>query len=132
MDFSELARRTRAGRWEPNADVVLEDTARRVVVRVEAAGVDPESLRAHVDGRELFIIGRRADTMRWRDGSLLQKEISDGEFIKRLHLPVAVEFQDIDATYADGMLNVVLPVAASEYIPAIRTEIHVVVKRIIA
>ncbi|HET7815757.1 MAG TPA: Hsp20/alpha crystallin family protein [Candidatus Baltobacteraceae bacterium] len=131
MDYQELVRRPHSARWEPNADLVIEEAARRVVVRVEAAGVDPESLRAHVDDRFLFITGRRADTMRWRDGSLLQKEISDGEFLKKLYLPAAVQFEDVTATYQDGMLTIVLPVSASAFIPLAHTEIRVVVKRVV-
>ncbi|MFN2448530.1 MAG: Hsp20/alpha crystallin family protein [Candidatus Baltobacteraceae bacterium] len=132
MDFQELVRRPHGGRWEPNADLVIDESSRRVLVRVELAGVEPESLQAFIDGRHLFISGRRARTMRLRDGSLLQKEIPDGEFMKKLHLPVSVEYGEVTATYVDGMLTLALPVAASEYIPVMRTEIHVTVKRILA
>jgi len=132
MDFQELVRRPHAALWEPNADLVIDEAARRIVVRVELAGVEPESLRAFVDERQLIISGRRAETMRLRDGSLLQKEIPDGEFIKRMHLPVSVQYGEVTATYVDGMLTIALPLAASEYIPVMRTEIHVIVKRILA
>ena len=118
--------------WEPNADVVIDDAARLVVVRVELAGADSDSLRVFVDERHLFIAGRRAETVRLRNGSFLQKEIADGEFIKKLHLPVAVQYGEVTATYADGMLTIALPIAATEYIPATRTEIRMIVKRILA
>lgn len=118
--------------WEPNADVVIDDAARTVVVRVELAGADSESLRVFVDERHLFISGRRADTARLRNGSFLQKEIADGEFVKKIALPVGVQYDDVTATYADGMLTIGLPVAAPEYIPASRTEIRMIVKRILA
>jgi HSP20 family molecular chaperone IbpA len=118
--------------WEPNADVVIDDAARLVVVRVELAGADSESLRVFVDERHLFIAGRRAETVRLRNGSFLQKEIADGEFVKKLHLPVAVHYGEVTATYADGMLTIALPIAATEYIPATRTEIRMIVKRTLA
>lgn len=118
--------------WEPNADVVIDDAARLVVVRVELAGADSDSLRVFVDERHLFIAGRRAETVRLRNGSFLQKEIADGEFVKKLHLPVAVQYGEVTATYADGMLTIALPIAATEYIPATRTEIRMIVKRILA
>ncbi len=130
MDFQEFVRRPRGAHWEPNADVVIDEASQRVVVRVELAGVEPESLRVFVDERHLFISGRRADTMRLRIGSLVQKEIADGEFVKKMHLPVSVQYDEITATYTDGMLTIALPVAASEYITLARTEIHVIVKRI--
>ncbi len=118
--------------WEPNADVVIDDAARSLVVRVELAGADSESLRVFVDERHLFISGRRADTARLRNGSFLQKEIADGEFIKKIALPVGVQYGEVTATYADGMLTIALPIAATEYIPASRTEIRMIVKRILA
>ncbi|HET6896204.1 MAG TPA: Hsp20/alpha crystallin family protein [Candidatus Baltobacteraceae bacterium] len=118
--------------WEPNADVVIDDEARSLVVRVELAGADSESLRVFVDERDLFISGRRADTARLRRGSFLQKEIADGEFVKKIALPVGVQYGEVTATYADGMLTIALPVAAPEYLPASRTEIRMIVKRILA
>ena len=118
--------------WEPNADVVIDDEAGSLIVRVELAGADSESLRVFVDERHLFISGRRADTARLRGGSFLQKEIADGEFVKKIALPVGVQYGEVAATYADGMLTIALPVAAPEYLPATRTEIRMIVKRILA
>lgn len=129
MDLLVLRSR---GVWEPNADVVIDDAARLLVVRVELAGADSESLRVFVDERHLFIAGRRADGARLRNGSFLQKEIADGEFVKKIHLPVSVQYGEVTATYADGMLTIALPIAATEYIPATRTEIRMIVKRTLA
>ncbi|MDP9110819.1 MAG: Hsp20/alpha crystallin family protein [Candidatus Eremiobacteraeota bacterium] len=126
--FADLVRRPRNGRWEPNADVVLNDAGTSVCVRVEVAGAVAESLRVAVDERHLFIVGRRVDGARPR-GSFIQKEIEYGEFIKKIHLPVAVEYGDVTATYADGILTIALPVAQPEYIPTARTEIRLIVKR---
>jgi len=129
--FAELIQRPRAGRWEPNADVVIDEDARRLVVRVELAAADSDNLRVFVDERHLFISGKRSESARLRGGSFLQKEIADGEFIKKLHLPVAVAHDEVTATYADGMLTIALPIAAGEYLPATRTEIRMIVKRIL-
>jgi HSP20 family molecular chaperone IbpA len=123
--------RTRAV-WEPNADVVIDEGARTILVRVELAGTDSESLRVFVDERELVIAGRRSERARLRSGSFLQKEIADGEFLKKLQLPVAAAYESITATYADGMLTIALPIASTEFIPATRTEIRMIVKRILA
>ncbi|MDQ2681663.1 MAG: Hsp20/alpha crystallin family protein [Candidatus Eremiobacteraeota bacterium] len=123
--------RSRAG-FEPNADVFLDEEGGRVIVNVELAGADPESLRIDVDERHLFIIGRRGDAPRLHCGSFLQKEIAYGDFVKQLHLPVAVRYEDVEAAYADGILTVYLPVSATDYIPTTRTEIRMIVKRTLA
>ena len=130
--FAEVTKRHRGGRWEPNTDVFIDEDQGRVVVQVELAGADAENLRIAVDERHLFIIGRRADPSRFSRGSFLQKEIEYGEFIKKIHLPVAVEYETVSAIYGAGILTIRLPVAATEYVPTARTEIRMIVKRTLA
>ena len=96
---------------------------------VEVAGADPESLRVVVDERFFIIGGRRREAARLRSGSFVQKEIAHGEFVKRIALPVAVEYDCIAATYEDGFLIVVAPIAVTAYRPTARTELHILVKR---
>ena len=127
MDF---VLRTRIGTFEPNADVFIDEEGGRVVVVVEVAGVDPDALHVGVDERHLYVGGRRREAARLRHGSFAQKEIGYGEFVKRIGLPVPVEYGDIAATYADGLLVIALPIAAMAYRPTARTELHILVKRI--
>jgi HSP20 family protein len=126
MDF---VLRTKLGSFEPNADVFVDEDGGRVVAIVEVAGADADTLRVGVDERHLYIGGRRLEAVRLRNGSFVQKEIAYGEFAKRIHLPVAVEYDQIAASYADGLLIIALPVAATAYRPTARTELHILVKR---
>lgn len=130
--FAELTKRSRTGRWEPNADVFYDEASERVIVNVEAAGADPDSLRIGIEGRHLFIIGQRVEISRFGNGSFLQKEIEYGEFVKKIHLPMAVHYQDVSAAYRDGILRIHLPVAPIEYLPMSRTEIRMTIKRTLA
>jgi HSP20 family protein len=125
----EFVVRTRVGAFEPNADVFVDEEERRVVAVIEVAGATPESLRIAVDERYLLISGRRFEAVRLRRGSFVQKEIAYGDFVKRIHLPVAVEFEGVAASYDDGLLIVVAPIAATAYLPTARTELHIMVKR---
>lgn len=127
MDFDGL--RVMRGAWEPNVDVVVDDEQRSVFVRAEIAGGDSESLRVFVDERFLYISGFRARAARL-GGSYLQKEIADGGFLKRIRLPVAIDYGELTATYADGILTIALPIAPGECIPTARTEIRMIVKRV--
>ncbi|HEY8298562.1 MAG TPA: Hsp20/alpha crystallin family protein [Candidatus Baltobacteraceae bacterium] len=129
--FAELVRRPRGGRFEPNVDVVHDEAGGLLLVKIEIAGADAESLRIFVDERHLFISGRRAAAAHLRTGSFLQKEIEYGDFVKKIHLPIAVQYGDVTATYGDGMLTIALPIAEREYIPTTRTEIRLIVKRIL-
>lgn len=122
--------RPRLGTFEPNADVVVDEEQGVVIVAVEVAGADPKSLRVEVDDRSLTISGVRSEAARIRRGSFIQKEISYGSFAKRVRLPVLVDLLgDAQATYADGVLVITLPISATAYAPASRTEIRMIVKR---
>ncbi len=126
MDFVV---RPRLG-FEPNADVFVDEERGQMVVTVELAGADAESLRVAVDDRDLLITGRRAEGVRFRRGSWSQKEIAYGSFAKRVHLPVAVDFLgEAAATYHDGMLVIALPISATAFLPPTRTEIRMILKR---
>jgi HSP20 family protein len=122
--------RPRLGAFEPNADVVVDEEQGAVIVAVEVAGADPQSLRVEVDDRSLTISGVRSEVVRIRRGSFIQKEISYGSFAKRVRLPVLVDLLgDAQATYADGVLVITLPISSTAYVPSTRTEIRMIVKR---
>ena len=125
----EFLLRPRMRGFEPNADVFVDEERGQVVVAVEVAGADAESLRVAVDDRYLLISGRRVEAVRFLRGSFSQKEIAYGEFLKRIHLPVAVDFCDVAANYADGVLVIALPISATAYLPTARTEVRLIVKR---
>lgn len=129
MDFVV---RPRLG-FEPNADVFVDEERGQIIVAVEIAGAEPESLRVAIDDRHLLITGRRTETVRFRQGSFIQKEIAYGSFAKRLHLPVGVDFLgEAAASYADGVLVIALPVSADAFLPSTRTEIRMILKRSIS
>jgi HSP20 family molecular chaperone IbpA len=129
MDFVV---RPRLG-FEPNADVFVDEERGQIVVAIEVAGADPESLRVAIDDRHLLITGRRAETVRFRHGSFIQKEIAYGPFAKRIHLPVAVDFtSESTASYAEGVLVIALPISPTAFLPPTRTEIRMILKRSIS
>ena len=129
--FADLARRAHHGRFEPNADVYVDRERERIVVVVELAGADADSLRVGIDERHLFIIGARVDRYS-SSGSIHQKEIQYGEFVKKLHLPAPVDEDHGSAVYRDGILTISLPLAPHASFPTRRTEIRMVVQRTFA
>ena len=120
------------GRFEPNADVYIDEGRARMVVHVELAGSDGDELRVAVDERYLYIMGMRTDRAENRSASILQKEILYGEFFKRIRLPLPVDDSGASATYRDGILTIELPLAAGDRVPVMRTEIRMTVKRTLA
>ena len=130
--FAELARRSRPGEFAPNADVFMTPDGTTIQVEVEIAGTEPGDLGVMVEARGVYIIGRRIYREGARRGSVLQKEITYGDFARKLHLPVAVSFDDATASYRDGILTIRLPISEHSDLPTRRTEIRMTVKRILA
>jgi HSP20 family protein len=133
LEFDRLfASRGAHGRFEPNTDVHLDEADGSIVVHVELAGADAESLRVAVDDRDLFIAGLRAPRDISRDASLLRKEIQYGEFVKRIRLPVPIDGDGASAVYRDGILAIRLPFAQTQTFPIVRTMIRMTVRRTLA
>jgi HSP20 family molecular chaperone IbpA len=131
LAYNELCRRPHHGRIEPNADLCLSDGERTLVVTLEIAGADPAQLRIALEDRHLIVFGVREDRARGSRGSILMKEIAFGPFLKRIRLPIAVDHHGAAASYHDGMLVIRLSVAESAHILSNRTEVKVVVQRIL-
>lgn len=125
----EFVLRSRLGSFAPNADVFIDEEGQRIVAVVEVAGVEPETLRVAFDERYLIATGRRQESARLRCGSFIQKEIVHGEFVKRIALPVPIEYEGVAASYEDGLLTIVAPIAATAYMPTARTQLRIIVKR---
>jgi len=120
------------GRFEPNADVYIDEAGERMVVQLEIAGSDVNDLRVAIDDRSLMIAGRRSGFGEHRSASILRKEILFGEFFKKIRLPLPVDDAGASGTYRDGILTITLPLAAHDRIPTITTEIRMTVTRTLA
>jgi len=130
IEFERLfAPRGAHGRFEPNTDVHVDENDRTIVVHVELAGADADSLLVSVDDAYLTIAGRRALRDLSRNSSLLRKEIQYGEFLKQIRLPAPVLDDGATALYRDGILTIRLPLAQSTKHPIVRTEIRMTVRR---
>ena len=111
---------TRIRPWQPRVDVC--ETADAVVVIVELAGLNPETISRQVevtlspDDRSLLISGRREEATDQEDRVRChQLEIYFGEFARVVPLPTDISIQRgrIAAVYRNGLLLVSLPKVAS-------------------
>jgi HSP20 family molecular chaperone IbpA len=130
LEFERMfAPRGAHGCFEPNTDVLLDERDGALIVHVEIAGIDADSLRVSLEDAYLTIAGTRALRDVSRDASLLRKEIQYGAFLKSIHLPVPILEDDAAATYRDGILTIRLPFAKSQKMPIVRTTIRMTVRR---
>ena len=96
--------------FRPAVDCFVTSDPNQLVVVVELAGVDPESIEIGVFERTLTIAGQRARPR--VDGQVYQQaEIEYGRFERKLPLEHDVAASSASAVYESGMLRITLPIA---------------------
>jgi HSP20 family protein len=98
----------RRGGFSPAVDVYYASDPPRAVVRADLAGIDPDAVSLEIRGRELVLSGHR-DPEGGDDRVYQQLEIEHGPFRRVVPLGADVDADAADATYADGILTVELP-----------------------
>ncbi len=112
--------------FRPAVDCFVTNDPNQLVVVVELAGVDPESVEIGVAERTLTISGQRARPR--VDGQVYQQaEIEYGRFERTIPLEQDVGAATASALYEAGMLRITLPVAKRA--PRART-VAIVVHRV--
>lgn len=124
--FSDLWRAPRlsAARrgFRPAVDAYYCDGPPRVTVVVELAGVEPDQVQIDAAPRTLAVRGeRRRPRVAGRFQAL---ELDYGPFERTVHLTEDVDVERATATYRNGLLTIVLPLAEQEQ-PAVSIPIDV-------
>ncbi len=97
--------------FRPAVDCFATDDPAELVVMVELAGVDAESIEVSVEQRALTISGSRTRP-RVAGQVYQQAEIEYGRFERRIPLDRDVDTAAASATYEAGLLRITLPLAA--------------------
>lgn len=93
--------------FRPAAD--FYETAQGLVLRLEVAGIQPESLCLSLAGQELVVEGRRQPPPPEGIRRFIHLEMGFGAFERCFLLPIPVDLQGVRARYRDGILEVHLP-----------------------
>ena len=98
----------------PVEEFVENDTLR---VRAELPGIDPErDVEIIVSDNMLHLQAQRhQDVQVVEDNGLARQEFRYGSFSRSIPLPAGAKEKDIEARYADGILEVTLPVDRSQW-----------------
>lgn len=92
--------------FRPSIDIIEEDDHIRVVV--EAPGMMPEDLSVSVSEDSLTVRGqKKREEEEGRD--IHRRERLHGPFRRVIPLPVKVDRDNVEATFKNGVLNIVLP-----------------------
>jgi HSP20 family protein len=95
--------------WTPPTDVLVADDV--VIVRIELAGIGPRDVQVRATAEELFVLGYRREPPGPRPQRIDRMEIAFGPFERTIPLPAPVVPDAAQARLADGLLEVVLPLA---------------------
>lgn len=91
--------------------VMQMDAIRRkdeVLLRFDLPGADPESIDVTVDRRVLTVSARRSEEYGEGDSPITRERVM-GTFTRRVYLADTLDSDKIEATYANGVLAVRLP-----------------------
>jgi HSP20 family protein len=98
---------TASVQWSPQIEVFERDG--NLVVHADLPAVRREDLEVDVEQDVLTIRGQRRQEHREAEGGYRRTERSYGTFLRQIPLPEGVDPNDIEATYQDGVLEVVVP-----------------------
>ena len=108
-ELTQAQERTEAGKFfSPYTDI--HETERVVVVSMEMAGVDKDSIDIRLDKGVLTVKGT-IDSTKYESLRPIYSEYNVGNFVRTFAVSTKIDGSGISATVADGVLTVELPKA---------------------
>jgi HSP20 family protein len=95
------------GQWIPALDVA--ETKDSVVVKAELPGMDPKDIDISLNDGHLTIKGEKKQEREEKEENYHFIERSYGSFVRSVQLPKEVKTDNVNASYKNGVLKVVLP-----------------------
>jgi HSP20 family protein len=102
--------RDEAAAWNPEVDVFQRDN--RLVTKIDLPGLKKEDIRVEVTDGHLAISGERKKEEEEKGEQFYRCEREYGSFYRAVPLPEGVKLEDVKATFADGVLEVSVPLPA--------------------
>ncbi|HEY4013869.1 MAG TPA: Hsp20/alpha crystallin family protein [Polyangiaceae bacterium] len=99
------------GEWSPQVDVLERDG--QLLVHADLPGLRQDDVKVSVDRGILSISGERSHQHQHEKGGVYQCERSYGSFRRTIALPDGIEPESIKASFADGVLEVTMPMPKS-------------------
>ncbi len=93
--------------WAPRMDVYEKDN--NLVVKAELPGIRKEDVAVELDEGDLVIRGESKGESEVKEENFYRMERTFGSFYRRLPLPFEAQPDRVEATFADGILEVRVP-----------------------
>lgn len=95
------------GAWSPAVDIY--DSKENILVKADIPGLSKEDIEVTVHGDTLLIKGEKKQEKEVKEKNYVRTERFYGNFQRAIRLPAEVETNKVDATYKNGVLELVLP-----------------------
>jgi HSP20 family protein len=96
-----------AAAWSPKIDVFERDN--RMITRVDLPGMKKEDVLVEVTDGHLALSGERKRETEEKKDYFYRSEREYGSFYRAVPLPDGVKLEDVKASFADGVLEVSVP-----------------------
>jgi HSP20 family protein len=108
--------------WFPDVDVFEKDE--RLFVSIDLPGMKKEEVKVEVADGHLAIYGTRKKEVEEKKEHFYRCEREYGSFYREIPLPEGLKIDDVKATFADGVLEVSVPLPAKTDAKMRRVEIQ--------
>jgi len=98
-----------AAGWFPEVDVYEKDN--RLITKIDLPGIKKEDVKVEVTDGNLAISGERKSETEEKKENFYRCEREFGSFYRVVPLPDGAKIEDVKATFADGVLEVSVPLA---------------------
>jgi HSP20 family protein len=98
------------GAWNPEIEVFEKD--KRLFTRIDLPGLKKEDVKVEVTDGYLAISGERKREEEEKKEQFYRCEREYGSFYRAVPLPEGVKLEEVKATFADGVLEVSVPLPA--------------------
>jgi len=97
--------------WAPKVDIVTKDNT--LVTRVDLPGMKKEDVLVEVQDGKLTLSGERKKETKEEEDNFYREEREYGSFCRIVPLPKGIKADDVKATFANGVLEVKVPLPAA-------------------
>jgi HSP20 family protein len=90
--------------WAPTVDIAEDE--KEFTVRAELPGIDPKDVEVTISGSHLVLAGEKKESTEKEAKGFYHSESRFGSFQRTIPLPDAVDPQNVEAEYSNGVLVV--------------------------
>lgn len=95
------------GVWSPAIDI--HDSKDNILVKADIPGLKKEDIEVTVQGDALIIKGQKSREKETKDKDYIRTERFYGAFHRAIRLPAEIQADKVEASYKNGVLELVLP-----------------------